>query len=169
MTLTELMQGHSPDPDYEGWVTSDDLVLAVDVGATPAADFTNTGAFAVAEMGVTGLDAQLGPITQEKTYIRAGRSTVKTGTQRGFKITADRYVGDEFQDFCLSHAVKYGTGSAVVRKYVCFDLLTGRGECGEVSIIVEADGSGEAGECAKVEIELKKCGALPAEYTYGAQ
>ena len=93
---------------------------------------------------------------------------MKTGNQRGFKLTADRYVGDDFQDFCLSAAVKYGTGSAVVRKYVYFNILTGKGESGDITIIVNSDGSGEAGESAEVEIELKKSGAQPAEYTYSA-
>ena len=29
MKLTDLMNGHKPDPKYEGWVTNDDYVLAV--------------------------------------------------------------------------------------------------------------------------------------------
>ncbi|MCF0120768.1 MAG: hypothetical protein HUJ65_03935 [Oscillospiraceae bacterium] len=170
MTLSQLMASHNPSADYEGWVTNDDFVLAVDCGAVPVGEITPQSAagFAVAELGVTGLDSQLNPITQEKTYIRAGQSTMKTGNQRGFKLTADRYVGDDFQDFCLSGAVKYGTGSAVVRKYVYFNILTGKGECGELAIIVNSDGSGEAGESAEIELELKKSGASPTDYTYSA-
>jgi hypothetical protein len=37
-----------------------------------------------------------------------------------------------------------------------------------VSVIVESDGGGDAGEAAKVEIELKKSGAVPAAYTWSA-
>ena len=116
----------------------------------------------------TGLDANLNPITQDKTYIRAGQSTVKTGNQRSFAVSGDRYVGDEFQDFALSHKIKYGTGQAVVRKYVYYNILTGTGEQGEVCIIVNSDGSGEAGNSAEIDIELKISGAAPTEFSYSA-
>ena len=99
MTLTELMNGKTPSPTFEGWVTADDWVLAVDCGTTPATDFTSAKDFAVVQMGVTGLDAQLNPVTQDKQYIRAGQSTMKTGNQRSFAVSGDRYVGDAFQDF----------------------------------------------------------------------
>ena len=169
MTLTQLMAGHTPSASYAGWVTADDFVLAVDCGETPASSFAGAGSFAVAQVGVSSVDSELGPETQDKIYIRAGKSTLKTGNQRSFTVKADRCVGDAFQDFCLSHAVKYGTGSAVVRKYVYFDLLTGRGENGEITILVESDGGGDAGEAARVEIELKKTGSAPESYTWSAQ
>lgn len=166
MKLSELMNGLTPNASYEGVVTNDDYVLAVDCGASPAADFSGASDFAVVGNGITGLDSNLNPITQDKTYIRAGQSTTKTGNQRSFSVTGDRYIGDEFQDFALSHAVKYGTGQGVVRKYVYFNMLTGVGEQGECSIIVNSDGSGEAGNSAEIDIELKKSGAAPTEYTY---
>lgn len=171
MTVSQLMAGRTPDSAYEGYVTADDMLLAVDCGAQPvtALSAEAVGGFAVVGTGVTGLDSELNPITQEKTYLRAGQSSMKTGNQRSFSVTGDRYVGDAFQDFALSHAVKYGTGSAVVRRYVYFNLLTGLGESGEVAIIVNADGSGEAGESAGVDIELRKSGAAPEEYTYAAE
>ena len=50
--------------------------------------------------------------------LRAGQNTMKTGTQRSFSVTGDRYVGDEAQDYCLAHATKYGTGNKVVTDYV---------------------------------------------------
>ena len=165
MKLSELMKDHTPKPEFEGFVTNDDFVLAVDCSENGAADI---GDYAVAQLGVTGLDSNLNPIVQEKTYIRAGQSSMKTGNQRSFKVSGDRYVGDTFQDFVLSHAIKYGTGSKVVRKYVYFCLLNGKGESGEASIIVNSDGNGAAGESAAVDIELKKSGAAPAEYSYSA-
>lgn len=165
MTLAELMANHKPNASFEGFVTNDDFVLAVDCSAEGKAEVS---AYAVAQLGVTGLDANLNPITQDKTYIRAGQSTMKTGNQRSFKVSGDRYVGDAFQDFALSHAIMYGTGTTVVRKYVYFCLLNGKGEQGEVSIIVNSDGNGSAGESAAVDIELKKSGAAPTEYTYAA-
>lgn len=166
MLLSELMAGVTIKSDFTGFVTNDDFVLAVDCGETPATDFTKAGSFAVVQLGVTGLDSNLNPITQDKTYIRAGQSTTKTGNQRSFSVTGDRYAGDTFQDFALSHDIKYGTGQTVVRKYVYFNIVTGKGESGDCCIIVNSDGSGEAGNSAEIDIELKKSGAAPAEYEY---
>lgn len=166
MTLSELMRKYTPSPDYEGFVTNDDFVLAVDCSAGGAA--AEPGDFAVVEMGVTGLDAQMNPVTQDKQYIRAGQSTTKTGTQRSFAIGGDRYVGDAFQDFALGHKVKYGTGNEVIRDYVYFCVLNGKGERGKASIIVNSDGAGESGESAEIDIELRKAGSMPTEYTYSA-
>lgn len=169
MKLNELMGG-SINPvlaNYTGFVTNDDFVLALDCGLVPAADWSDVAGFEVAQIGVTGLDSNLNPITQDKVYIRAGQSTMKTGNQRSFSITGDRYVGDPFQDFVLSHAIKYGTGQNVVRKYAYINVITGKGEIGEVSIIVNSDGSGEAGNSSEIDIELRKSGAAPKEYTYG--
>lgn len=166
MTLTELMSGVTLNPTFTGFVTNDDWVLAVDCGETPATDFTDVGGFAVVQLGVAGLDSNLNPITNDKTYIRAGQSTTKTGNQRSFSVTGDRYIGDAFQDFALSHAVKYGTGQSVVRKYAYINIITGKGETGEVCIIVNSDGSGEAGNSSEIDIELKKSGSAPAEYVY---
>lgn len=165
MKLSELMASHKPSADFEGWVTNDDYVLAVDI--TGAAD-TAEGDFVVVEMGVTGLDAQLNPITQDKTYLRAGQSTQKTGTQRAFKVSGDRYIGDAFQDYALSHKIKYGTGQSVAVPYIYFCILNGKGEKGTASIIVNSDGSGNAGESSAFDVDLKKLGSLPTEYTYTA-
>ena len=137
MKLSELMTNYTPNADYEGWVTNDDYVFAINL--TPETASTAVTDFAVVEMGIAGLDAQLNPITQDKTYIRAGQNTMKTGTQRSFSVTGDRYVGDEAQDYCLAHATKYGTGNKVVTDYVYFNVLTGKGEKGQCSIIVNSD------------------------------
>ena len=166
MKLAELMAPVTLKEDFTGFVTNDDFVLAIDCGNTPATDFSEVDDFAVVQLGVAGLDSQMNPITQDKVYIRAGQSTTKTGNQRSFAVTGDKYVGDEFQDFALSHDIKYGTGQTVVRKYVYFNIVTGKGESGECSIIINSDGSGEAGNNAEIDIELKKSGAAPSEYTY---
>lgn len=166
MLLSELMANTTLNPNFTGFVTNDDFVLAVDCGETPATGFSEVGGFAVVQLGVAGLDSNLNPITQDKTYIRAGQSTAKTGNQRSFSVTGDRYIGDAFQDFALSHDVKYGTGQTVVRKYVYFNIVTGKGESGECCIIINSDGSGEAGNSAEIDIELKKSGAAPAEFSY---
>lgn len=168
MKVSELMANHELNPNFEGIVTNDDWVLAVDCGETAATDWTSANDFAVVQLGIAGLDSNLNPITQDKTYIRAGQSTVKTGNQRSFALTGDRYEGDEFQDFALSHKIKYGVGQTVVRKYVYYNIITGTGEQGEVCIIVNSDGSGEAGNSAEIDIELKKSGAAPTEFSYSA-
>lgn len=167
MKLSELMTNYTPNTDYEGWVTNDDYVFAINTDPSAAVAKASKD-YAVVEMGIAGLDAQLNPITQDKTYIRAGQNTMKTGTQRSFAVTGDRYVGDEAQDYCLSHASKYGTGNSVVTDYVYFNVLTGKGEKGRCSIIVNSDGSGNAGESSSVDINFKKMGKTPTEYEYSA-
>lgn len=165
MKIKELMAGHKPDIAYEGWVTNDDYVFAIDTdphGDKKTADED----YEVVEMGIAGLDAQLNPVTQDKQYIRSGQTTMKTGTQRSFAVTGDRYVGDPAQDYCLSHAQKYGTGNSVVTNYLYFNILNGKGERGQCSVIVNSDGSGNAGESSAVDIEFKKIGATPSEYIY---
>ena len=162
MKLSELMKDVTPNAQYTGWTTNDDFVLAIDL--TPgAAQATEESAYGVVQMGVAGLDAQMNPVTQDKQYIRAGQSTQKTGTQRSFTISGDRYVGDIF-----SHDIKYGTGNTVVTNYVYFNILTGKGEKGTCSIIVNSDGGGNAGESASIDVEFKKIGSTPTEYTYSA-
>ena len=161
LTVKNLMTGKEPDPSYEGWVTNDDMCFAIDIGEAASENDYN-----VAQMGIAGFDSQMNPITVQKTYIRAGQSTTKTGTQRTFKMTGDRYVGDPVQDFVLGEAIKYGTGNAVVVNYVYFNILTGKGEKGQVSIIVNSDGSGNAGESAAIDVDFQKIGANPTEYTY---
>lgn len=164
MKLSELMQGKQPNPDFTGFVTNDDMVLAVDI---TGADDTADGDYVVVQMGIEGLDAQNNPVTTDKQYIRAGKSTTKTGNQRTFKATGDRYIGDAFQDFACSPAVMNGVGQTCVVPYLYFCLLTGKGERGTATVVTNSDGSGNAGENAAVDIELKKCGAMPAAYTYG--
>lgn len=164
MKVSELMKDRTLNPEYEGWVTNDDYVFAIN---TSAGETTVTdGEFEVVEMGIAGLDSQMNPVTQDKQYIRSGQNTMKTGTQRSFSVTGDRYVGDPAQDFCLSHKMKYGTGNNVVTDYLYFNILNGKGEKGKVSIIVNSDGSGNAGESSAVDIEFKKIGSNPVEYTY---
>lgn len=167
MKLSELMAGKTPNADYEGWVTADDWVLAIDIDTGGDAE-TKVSDYEVVQMGVEGLDAQLNPVTSEKTYIRAGQSTQKTGAARSFAVTGDRYVGDPAQDYMLSHSIKYGTGNGVVVNYVYFCFLNGVGEKGQVSVIVNSDGGGNAGESSSVDIQLSKIGAEPEEYTYSA-
>lgn len=167
MILGTLMQARgSIDPGFTGIITNDDNVLAINISGDPAA---HPDTYAVVQGAITGVDAQMGPTNQSKTYIRAGTSTTKTATNRTFKATGDRYVGDDFQDYAFSHEIMYGVGQTVVTDYVWFNLLNGKGERGKVSVIVNSDGSGNAGETAGIDVDLQKTQNEPEEYTYAAE
>lgn len=162
MKLSALMAGYTPSAEFAGVATNDDFVLAIDIADTAS---ESVGDYVVVQTGVSAVDAQLSPETEEKTYIRAGKATTKTATQRTFNLSGDRMHGDEFQDFALSFGIKFGTGQKVIRPYVYFSLLTGKGEKGTASIIVNSDGSGEAGSTAEIDIDIMAT-AAPAEYTW---
>lgn len=162
MTLTELMTGVTPSAAFTGVATNDDFVLAIDISDGASAE---DGAYVVVQSGISAVDAQLAPETDEKTYIRAGKVTTKTATQRTFNLGGDRMHGDAFQDFVLGHAIKFGVGQKVIRPYIYFSMLTGKGEKGTASIIVNSDGSGEAGASAEIDIDIMAT-AAPAEYTW---
>ena len=162
MKLSALMAGYTPSAEFAGVATNDDFVLAVDIGGTAS---ETVGDYVVVQTGVSAVDAQLSPETEEKTYIRAGKATNKTATQRTFNLSGDRMHGDEFQDFALSFDIKFGTGQKVIRPYVYFSLLTGEGEKGTASIIVNSDGSGEAASTAEIDLDIMAT-AAPAKYTW---
>jgi hypothetical protein len=163
MKVSDLMAGYTPDEEFEGFATNDDWVLAVGIGET-----TGEKDYTVVQMGIAGLDPQMNPVTQDKQYIRTGLSTSKTGTQRTFAITGDRYIGDPFQDYCFGLNIAHGVGQKVVVPYVYFSILTGKGEKGNASIIVNSDGGGNAGENSSISIDLRSTGTAPTEYEYSA-
>lgn len=164
MTLAELMNGKTPSALYKGVSTADDFVLAVNLADTPA---ESPSGYIVAQEGITEHTGSLESQTSESQYIRTGKSATKTGTSRTFSINGDRFCGDAFQDAVLAHGMKYGTGNSVVKEYVYFNILTGTGEQGKVSITVEDDMSGAAGEKASWSATLTSVGT-PTEYTYAA-
>lgn len=168
MKVKELMTGITPSKTFEGIANTDDFVLAIDITG-PAEDGTPTAVddYEVVQGAVAGVDAQLSAETSDKTYIREGKSTSKTSTQRTFAVTGDRKHGAAFQDFCFSHAIKFGTGAKVVRDYVFFSMLTGEGEKGEASIIVNSDGGGDAGNTAAFDVNIQAT-KIPEAYTYTA-
>ena len=166
MKVSQLMAGYTPSDAFEGFATNDDWVLAVGINLT--GENPSVGDFTVVQMGIAGLDPQMNPVTQDKQYIRTGMSTTKTGTQRTFAITGDRYIGDPFQDYCFKIGIAHGVGQAVIVPYVYFSVLTGKGERGTASIIVNSDGGGNAGENSAISIDLRSVGVKPTEYTYAA-
>ena len=167
LTLKALMDAAKPKKDYTGYVLSDDMVLAIDVsGKTPETDFTkiNPDEFAVIEMGAKTVDATLDAEEKDKNYIRSGKNTSKTGTQRTFAPKLDRYIGDAAQDYIDS--LKYGTGQSVVVNYAYLNRLSGMGEVGSVSVAVTSDGGGESGDNAAFECSLKGISGKPVPYDW---
>lgn len=167
MKIKTVMGGKTPNPQFEGFTNSDDYILAIDItedgaitGGTLIEEYT------VAQLGVKGFERSLNPEEQTDTYIRAGASTSKTGTQVTMSITADRYIGDKFQDFCVDFKRIYGVGQDVIVPYVYFNMLTGKGEVGRVTLMVENDGSGDASTKAEVSINLSKVGNKPMQFDY---
>ncbi len=162
MKLSELMTGVTPSPTYKGSVTADDMVLAINIADTPATDESD---YIVVDDGVTEQSGALETQNSDKTHLRRGKVVTKTGTARSFSISGDRIVGDDFQDAVLSHTMKFGRGKTVVKDYIYFCILTGKGEKGKVSIAVEDDLAGAAGEDATFSVALSSQGE-PTEYLY---
>lgn len=160
MLLKDLMKDYTPNASYTGEVMADDYALAIKVSSTSE----KVADYAVVQEHTEGVDSSLNSESNDKQYIRAGKSTTKKSTQRTFTITADRYEGDEAQDYMDS--VKYKTGSDVITDYVYFSLKTGKGEKGKISIAVDKDGGGNAGDNAGFSATLSKNGAAPTAYTY---
>ena len=164
MTISTLMTGRTPSSSYAGVATNDDFVLAVYIGSEAS---PSIGDYTVVQSGITSVDSQMNPETEDKTYIRNGKVTTKTANQRSFNVSGDRMHGDAFQDWALAPDIAYGTGSSVVVPYVWFSMLTGTGEQGNVAVIVNSDGSGDAGSSAEIDIDLMATGT-PSEYNYSA-
>lgn len=165
MKVSDLMTGITPNPDYGGVVMADNYVLAIDISGVES---TAPGNYVVAQLGIEGVESSLNGETKETQTLRAGKSSLRTGVQRKFAISGFRYVGDEFQDFILSHTMKYGTGQTVIKPYIYFNMLTGKGEKGFVNINVTSDGGGKSGENSTIAVEFDKTGAAPTEFTYSA-
>lgn len=162
MLLSTLMADKTPSASYEGFATADDMVLAIDTSLTQTA---TVGNYAVVQMGTKSVTASLNPETKQSAYIRAGKSTTKTGNQRTIAFECDRYLGDEFQDYADS--VKYATGQDAIVNYVYFNILTGKGEKGTATLTLSTDGSGNAEDPLGISGTLEKSGAAPEPYTWG--
>lgn len=158
--LHHLMSNKTVNPDYTGIEMADDIVLAINIDK----ENDKIGNYAVVELGITGINISLNPQTQEVNFLRQGAVTIKTGVQRSFSVEGARYIGDPFQDFCLSTV--YGTGEDVIVDYVLFNIITGKGEKGKVTISVESDRGGEAGNLSTFSITLSKANIAPTEYTW---
>lgn len=166
MKISELLKDWTAKTDLTGPRVHNDMILAINT--TPDVENVEVNDYAVVQIQIEGTEAELNPETSEKTYIRSGKNTNKTGTQRSFSVTGERYIGDAAQDFMLSHKIKYGSGADVITDYVYFDMATGKGEKGTVAIIVNSDGGGDASSGLEIDIELRQNGGNPTEFTYSA-
>ena len=164
MTVSEFMSKIEIKSDFAGLTLADDYVLAINLNGHVAD--SAPGTYTVVEAGLKSTDGQLNPEEKTNSYIRKGKSTTKTGVQRSFSLDMDRYIGDEAQDFFDSYDVKYGTGQKCVVDYVFFNMLTGKGEKGMMSVIVNTDCSGGSEENSGLSVDLKSTGVKPEAYTY---
>lgn len=161
MTVKEVMAGITPSADYAGLEMADDFVLAFQTADTQQ----DVNDYIVCQECITEHSAAVNPGTQDKQYIRKGNATIKTSAQRTFSISGDRTHGDPWQDWVTSLAVMFGTGSAVIVPYVYFSMLTGKGETGKASVIVNGDASNGAGNNAGISVTVSGV-EKPKEYTY---
>ena len=163
MKLSTLMAGYSPSATFKGEVMANDWVLAVDISASQSAAI---GDYYVVQEHIESAESSINSTTNDKEYIRSGKSSSKASNQRTFSVSGDRYIGDEAQDFFMSK--KYAVGQAAVCKYVYFNLLDGKGETGTVTISVDSDGGGSAGENSTISISLSKTGAAPTDFEWSS-
>lgn len=160
MKLHELMMDRTLDASYEGQITSDDMVLAVNLDGAD-----NVNNYIVAQPYISEHSGSIDSQTEDSQYIRTGKTTTRTDATRSISVNGDRYTGDPFQDAILAHAIKYGTGGSVVKDYVYFAIQTGKGEKGKITINVNNDASGAAGAKASFGATLTSVGT-PSDYTY---
>lgn len=160
-TIGQAMSGITPNPDFFGAVTTDDYFFGIT--DDPNADVND---YWVAWGNISAVDASMNPETQDSNYIHEGKSTTKTATQTTYNITGDRHPGYKFQDYILSHKMKYAKGAEAVVHYVYFCALTGKGEKGQATVVVNSPGGGAAGENAAFDVDFLKYGAEPEEFTY---
>ncbi len=99
MKLKEMFAGVATDPGFKGFVTTDQMVCAVDVSPSQDADVDDYALVCIG--GGTDRKSSLNPEEKTNSYYYKGKSTLKTGNQRTIDFTEDRYIGDEFQDFAL--------------------------------------------------------------------
>nr|DAL32386.1 MAG TPA_asm: hypothetical protein [Caudoviricetes sp.] len=165
MTVTEAvnLSGVTPSASYEGIETADDFVFAVQTETTQ----TKKADWIVCADHVREHSGSLNATTSDNTYIRTGPVTAKGPVQRTLAINGDRCPGDDFQNFLLSHKMKFGSGQTVVVPYLYFSLRTGKGECGQAAIIVTSDAGGSAGNPATFAADVKGIGT-PKEFDYTA-
>lgn len=151
-----------PNASYAGEETADDFILAIQ---TDASTQTKEANWIVCADHVKEHSGALNASTSDEAFIRTGTVTTKTGTQRTLAVNGNRCVGDAFQDFVLSHKIKYGTGKDVIVPYIYFSVRTGKGEAGSASLVVTSDVGGAANTPATFAVDVKAVGT-PKDFNY---
>lgn len=164
MTVSEAISksGITPSASYTGIEAANDFVLAFQTDKSKQSKVSD---WIVCADHVKEHSGALNASTNSDTFIRTGPTDTKSATQRTLSVNGNRCVGDAFQDFLLSHKIKYGTGSDVIVPYIYFSLRTGKGEKGEASVIVTSDVGGAAGSKATFACDVKATG-IPDEFDY---
>lgn len=164
MTVSEAVtkSGITPNAEYTGVETANDFIFAV---CTDSESQTSEKAWIVCADHVSEHSSALNASTEDTEYIRTGRVTDKTSVSRQLSVSGHRCVGDAFQDWLLSHKIKYGTGDDVKVPYLYFSLRTGKGDKGECNLVVTADASGAAGAKAGFAATAY-CIGTPEEFDY---
>ena len=164
MTVAEAItkSGITPSASYTGIETANDFILAFQ---TDKSKQSKEADWIVCADHVKEHSGALNASTNSDTFIRTGPTDTKSATQRTLSVNGNRCVGDAFQDFLLSHKIKYGTGSDVIVPYIYFSLRTGKGEKGSAAIIVTSDVGGAAGSKATFACDVKAIGT-PDEFTF---
>ena len=154
MTVSEAItkSGITPSASYTGIETANDFILAFQIESAQ----TKESQWVVCADHVKEHSGSLNATTEDAE---------KTGTQRTLTVNGDRCVGDDFQDFVLSHKIVYGTGSDIIVPYIYFSLRTGKGEQSRAAIIVTSDVGGAAGSKATFACDVKAIGT-PDEFNY---
>ncbi len=163
MTVKEVMEKYTIIPEATGELVNDAWIFAIDTSEDKNADVDD---YVVAEEHISSVNASYSADTSDSQYLRSGKSTTKTGTQVVFAISGDRYVGDAFQDFVLSHKMIYATGEDARIPFVRFNVINGKGIKGIGTVIVNSDSSGEAGTNSTIDVEIRKSGPNPEEFQY---
>lgn len=133
MTVSETITktGITPSADYKGIEEADDFIFAIQ---TDKATQTEKAKWIVCADHVKEHSGALNATTTDDTFIRTGPVTTKGSVQRTLSVNGHRCVGDTFQDFVLSHAIKYGSGQNVIVPYLYFSVRTGKAICASWTI-----------------------------------
>ena len=163
MKLKDLFATVTTDPSFKGFITTDQMVMAIDTSDTQDADIDE---FDVAYMGFTDKSSSLNPKEKTSSYYYHGESSIKTGNQRTVEFKAERYKGDPFQDFVTRFDMKYAKGQKSIVRYALINMLTGEGEIGKGTLILSDDGSGAPEENLSIGGSIKKSGEDPEKLNY---
>ena len=164
MTVSETIAktGITPSADYKGIEEADDFIFAIQ---TDKATQTEKAKWIVCADHVKEHSGALNATTTDDTFIRTGPVTTKGSVQRTLSVNGNRCVGDAFQDFVLSHAIKYGSGQNVIVPYLYFSVRTGKGECGNAALIVTSDAGGTAGAAATFAVDAASMRSISSAFS----